>query len=100
MLEGGVVHHLDGALPEPLRGVQRNVVDLAAQIVLAQRGPRVGRVGVVGQDLHRQVIVMAAKRLRGGDSRGSAAYHDQAGRLHRGRIPAATCSHTGSGGTQ
>ena len=43
----------------PLPGVQRHVLGFAAQKVLTQRRPCVGQRGIEGEDLYRQLAVVA-----------------------------------------
>jgi hypothetical protein len=74
--------------------MQRDVVGVAAKVVLAQRWPRVRRVRVRGEDPDRPNIIVGAKRFGGTNSRGPATDHDHAGCRHPGGIPAAVRSHT------
>jgi len=78
---------LDGALLEPVAGVQGDVFGLAAQVSLAQRRSCIGKVGIRRHDPDRSVGIVLAICLGGADSRWSTADDHQTECVHSVRIP-------------
>ncbi len=87
-------HELDAMLGIPLLRMQRDVVCVSAEELLAQRRPRVRRVLVHGENPDGRLGVAAPEGLCGPDAGRPAADDDQ--RLaHRSGIPTLGGRHTG-----
>ena len=76
-VDGLAVAKVDVALDEPLRRMQRDVVGVTAQEVLAQRRSLVRQVGVGAEHQDRSVAAVATIRLRGTDARWTTSDDDQ-----------------------